>query len=220
MILGGLVAVIYTFLHGDTTLNNDTTLRFLLKVLAILVVVGEASRYYVLDLRGYWDKRERYSCMYGIAVSVVVLAVVVVGFFYKTSEVREMRIDAEQVDDLRDIQWRVQEYYQKHTALPETLDGLSALDTNLTEAPEGREAYIYAVTGENTFELCATFMYPSADNRVRVYEPSYGLPMIEKEFIMNSENWECYWGHYSGKWCFERTIDTDGQLIKNQRIIL
>jgi uncharacterized protein YacL len=48
VLLGDLVAVIMTFLEGEITQ------RFIFKALAVLVVVGLAFHYYILDARGFW----------------------------------------------------------------------------------------------------------------------------------------------------------------------
>ncbi len=98
LLLGDLVAVIMFFLEGEITI------RFILKVLAVFLVVGSAFIYYLLDSRGYWLRREKASIQFGVAASIVVLIVLVQGFSHiaTPAEVREEKLDQQEIEDLQD----------------------------------------------------------------------------------------------------------------------
>src|SRR5690606_13332383 len=105
-------------------LNGELTVRFLLKALVFLVVVGGAFAYYLFDARGYWHTHEKESIRYGAVAGVVVLIAIVFGFLRieAPQEVREMRIDDMQVQDLMNIQSHVESYAYTHSALPDSID--------------------------------------------------------------------------------------------------
>lgn len=192
VLLGDLVAVIMTYLNGEITL------RFILKALTILIVVGAAFSYYLLDVRGHWQKREQQSVTYGAAATVIVIAALVLGFFYAGSPTdrRAERFDQERVSDLQNIQSSIGEYYRAKQELPpslaETQVGFRTVDTT---DPETDESYEYSALSDTTFELCATFSTEQTDNTAPFFAGPFGI----------EGNWE----HDAGYFCFERTIDPD-----------
>lgn len=192
VLLGDLVAVIMAFLEGDLTS------RFLLKALSVLVVVGSAFQYYLLDVKGHWIENEKKSKTYGYIVGAIVIAIVGFGFtqVQSPSEARELKIDQQQINDLNTIQWQIEDYLFVNNELPESLSELSNM--KLPEAPEERTEYVYERT-EDGFRLCATFSQPSMQTDY------YGRPyMIDKvtPTIVNPDNWE----HDAGYVCFERAV--------------
>jgi hypothetical protein len=193
LLLGNFVTTIYTFLNGELTL------RFILKAGTLFVVVGGAFTYYLYDARGYWQKNEQKSIYVGMAVSLVVLTSIVTGFMQiqKPSEVREARIDDTQIQDLSNIQMRIEEKIDLRGNIPTTLEEVFG-EFPILEAPEGRPAYEYKVT-ENGFELCATFALASNPDE---FAPSTSF-IDEKTLIRNPYNWE----HPAGRYCFERMVN-------------
>jgi hypothetical protein len=191
VLLGDLVAVIMTFLEGELTQ------RFLLKALAVLVVIGSAFYYYVLDARGYWLKNEKKSVQFATGTIAIVLASLVYGFMNieTPTEVREQKLDATQITDLQNIQYRIQDYYVTNSKAPESLSALG--EPAVPTAPENRPAYRYNVTNEG-FELCATFAKESASD-----EWVGTMAIMEKSFIRNPDNWQ----HGAGEVCFERVVN-------------
>ncbi len=196
VMLGDVVTIINNFLNGELTI------RFILKALVVLVVVGVAFTYYLFDARGYWQTHEEKSKQYGMGVAVVVIAALVFGFMNTEtpSQVREMRLDQTQISDLQTIQYHIEESYRVNSKLPQTLstpyEGLV-----IPEAPEGRDDYSYTVTGPNTFELCANFAYPTNKSE----QMRYSEPMYMDKGIVNPNNWE----HSEGEWCFKRTMGSN-----------
>ena len=191
VLLGDLATVIMTYLNGEVTP------RFIYKAATVLVVVGAAFHYYMLDARGFWVRNEQKSVRFGIGVIIVVLAALGQGFTHvkAPTAVREQRLDSTQVTDLQQIQWRIQDYYLTNEKLPENLSALG--EPAVAKAPENRAAYRYNVTTEG-FELCATFAeQPSvADAQM------YSAPVDKTGGIKNPDNWQ----HGAGETCFKRIV--------------
>jgi hypothetical protein len=197
ILLGDLVAVILTYLNGEITL------RFILKAAALLVVIGAAFSYYIMDAKSYWNAHEKESKRYAAAASVAVAVVLALGFTHTEtpSSVREIRLDEQQVQNLQDMQYRIEDHYRVNKSLPTDIGGLY-IGTEMPQAPDGREPYSYNVTGSDTYELCATFAYPSqVDGKIE--------PMPVTEPVKNPYN---NWDHAAGRTCFERTITDDMKL--------
>ncbi len=118
ILLGDLVYVLNSFLNGEITI------RFILKALSFFIVVGAGFTYYVFDARGYWQTHEKTSIQYAVIVALVVIATVVVGFTHikAPAEVREMKIDATQISDLQNIQYKIEETYRIDSKLPLSLE--------------------------------------------------------------------------------------------------
>ncbi|MFN3692780.1 MAG: DUF5671 domain-containing protein [Candidatus Paceibacteria bacterium] len=194
VLLGTLVTTIYTFLNGDLTT------RFLLKAATVLVVVGAAFHYYILDARGIWVKEEGKSVMFGIGASLVVFLAVAFGLgnIETPAVVRDMKLDEQQVNDLRNIQWQIDSYMaMSSSTLPNTLEeAYTDVGGVVPTAPEGREAYSYEKTDKG-FKLCATFSRDSAPNEFM--DSGYVDPMAR---IKNPENWN----YKEGRYCFERVV--------------
>lgn len=195
VLLGDLVFVIMAFLEGEITQ------RFILKALAVLIVVGTAFFYYLRDAKGYWLKNESQSKAFGIGAGIVVLAILINGFLFieTPQEARERELDEQQVSDLREIQWQVQNYLAINETLPEHKGELPMNSRNF-DAPEDRPDYEYRKTDAG-FELCADFAFASHED-----EYAYTRPVIPIDgdglTIVNTEDWE----HEAGWVCFERVV--------------
>ncbi len=200
VLLGTLVTVLYTFLNGDLTT------RFILKAVAVLGVVGMAFHYYILDARGYWIKEEGQSIMFAIGIGLVVFLAIAFGLknIETPAVVREMKIDEEQIEDLRTIQYQIDAYrVVSSSTLPASLDDLYRDDTEGAiigtaesfTAPEGREPYSYELT-EQGFALCATFAHDSATHDF------VDKPYLGTAGIINAEDWQ----YKAGRHCFNRIV--------------
>lgn len=186
VILGDLVTLINYFLNGEITT------RFIYKVFALLFVVGGVFHYYLLDVRGYFMKRLDIAAYF--AYGAIALVVASLGFGYQyietPSEVRAERLDQVQVSDLQSMQSYIENYYLMNQTLPGTLEAAYS-DLPIPVAPEDRAAYTYSQTGEQTYQLCATFAAPSSN-------------LGENYAIAPEKNYD--WSHKAGAWCFERVI--------------
>lgn len=196
VLLGDLVAVIMAFLEGEITQ------RFILKAASVLIVVGAAFQYYLLDARGYWMKNEKKSLTFAAGTIVVVVITLILGFANVASpgDVREEKLDRTQVTDLQNIQWQVQDYLTVNGTLPETLEELPS-SARLPTAPEERPAYQYQIT-EQGFQLCATFTTTSRDDEFLYPRPTLDPRTSDAPGIINPDNWS----HGTGEVCFERVI--------------
>ncbi len=200
VILGDLVSIIYNFLNGELTT------RFLLKALTVLLTVGLAFVYYIYDARGYWQTHEAQSKQYGMVAAIVMVVAIVAGYMHieKPGEVRERALDERQLTDLGAIQSQVVNHYVTMNALPENLNSLK-LGEVLPTAPQGRAAYSYQKTGNSSFDVCATFAYPSDPNRY-TYIPYYDMNSV----IKNPDDWS----HGSGEWCFTRVVNPPVMMVQ------
>lgn len=197
VIIIDLVTVIYNFLGGDLTM------RFLLKVVAVLFIAVSIFGYYLWNLREQgMASRDPKMRMFVWAVVLVVTVATIGGFFLvgSPSQERLRRFDDERVSGLQTIQWQIINYWQSKGRVPTTLDELRDPISGFTPPldPETNSVYEYRKTGDRAFELCATFKTPSEvrENMPRPY------PLGEKG-IQDS------WTHAAEYTCFSRTIDPE-----------
>lgn len=197
ILLGDLVTVILTYLNGDVTL------RFILKAVTLLLVIGAAFYYYIKDAKGYWNNHEKESKLYAAGASVVVIAVLVLGFMHSETpkQVREMKLDDQQTQNLQDMQYRIEDHFRINKALPANTQMLY-VGVEEPKAPEGRTAYSYKTIDTDTYQLCATFAYPSQAMSKDAQRPVETAPDGTKNPYNN-------WDHGAGLTCFERTVLTD-----------
>ena len=191
ILVGDLIALLYRFLDGQ-----DLTTAFLLKVLAVFVVLGALFAYYWSNLKSTLTSSTRTAWRIG-AIALVLISIVL-GFLVigspKTQ--RLMKIDQQKVYDLQNIQSQIISYWSAKGSVPESLgdlkDSLAYYPIPLNSATG--EPYEYTKKELNSFELCATFSTASLDG----YTYSQSKPMMGQ-----NDNWQ-----YSvGRTCFERTID-------------
>ncbi|MBI2612732.1 hypothetical protein HYW59_02880 [Candidatus Kaiserbacteria bacterium] len=194
-VVGDLITLINYFLGGDLTT------RFVLKVVMLLLVAGAVFLHFLADLRGYWSANPDRAKMVGFAAGIVVLVAIVSGFFILGSpaEVRLVRIDAQKVSDLQNIQWQVMNYWQQKERLPASIDELKDPlgGAFIPNDPQSGEPYIYEVTGAQSFKLCATF------NKEGVGDPYIARPKMDGG--LESDSWQ----HGAGEVCFDRSIDPE-----------
>ena len=193
-----LIVLINTFLSGEITL------RFILKVVAVLAVAKLVFIYYFYDLRDKWKEKKNSLKIFTSIVSFLVLMSIVFAFVIVGSPKtqRLTRLDNQKVSDLQNIQWQIINYWQQKQALPVTLndlvDPLSGF--SIPKDPEGK-IYSYEVAGKYSFKLCADFnLDASASSNVgRAISPTPVSVPLDNQ----TENWS----HGIGKQCFDRTID-------------
>jgi len=198
ILVGILILLVDLVVLMNFFLNGEITTRFITKVFALLIVVGITLHYYILDVRGYFQKRVDKALYFAVGAAVLVFSSLLIGYSYieTPSEVREIRLDEQQVTDLQDMYWVINEYYQANGGLPETIQQ-AYREGKLPEAPTKRDAYQFNIIDDTTFELCASFVASSPD-RDRSY-----IPVTEKNYR---------WEHEEGQKCFVRTIETSIKL--------
>jgi len=198
---GDLIAVLNSFLGGELSM------RFFLKILAVLLVAGGVFGYYLYDLRrtAQGSKKVRGSLVF--LAGLFVLAALVTGFVVMGSPFtqRAYRLDEQRIGDLSNIQWQVVNYWQSKEVLPSELVALEddLRGFQLPVDPVTGALYRYQITGSLSFELCSTF-----DQESRKELKGRGEYPVYDEFssvFPEGSTWE----HESGDVCFERTIDPD-----------
>lgn len=201
LLLGNLVTVI------DTFLNGEITTRFIFKALGFFIVMATAFTYYLLDARNYWMERERQSLWYACFVTCIVLTTIVVGYLHIDSpkEVRERKIDQEQIQSLGDIQWRISDKYRELSKLPTSLEEVYPKG-GIPSAGEGRRAFEYHIISENSFKLCAEFKNEQLGTDTNDFGPS---AYTDKQ-ILHFDNWD----HEAGFACFERVIQKSPTVLE------
>ncbi len=202
-VVGDLITLLMYFFSGDVTL------RFLLKVLVILIVAGGAFLHFLADLRGYWDRNPARARLMTWAVGAIALVSVIAGFYIVGTpwESRQYRFDNQKVEHLQMIQSQITYYWQAKQELPGSLATLNDPLTGFQVPvdPETGVAYEYAPKTSNSFELCAVFNAQSRPYSVGVrgypFEPGYPASVAPG----SSSTWE----HGEGRACFTRTIDPE-----------
>lgn len=205
-IAGTLIVLLSTFLNGE-----ELTMRFLLKIVVVIIVAIIVFAHFLADMKGYWTRFPRRVYYIGITVAVVVAGTVISGFFIVGTprQARLARYDTQRVNDLQNIQWNVVNYWQQKKKLPVQMSDLSdPLSGFVVPAdPQTKVAYEYKSLSTLSFQLCAVFNAPSRatmDGSSNMMSQPYPTAFVgvKEEKIDN-------WHHERGRMCFERTIDSE-----------
>ncbi len=191
-IIGDLIILLDSFLGG--TLPT----AFVLKIIAILAIMGGGFAYFFFDIRGYWLDHKTNSQYVGGGLLLFVLACIVggMGFVGSPATQRAYRVDITEVQDLTYISQTVLSYWQQTKTLPPSLSALNndLAGIRMPNPPKNQPAYEYEATGDLSFKICATFLGDSAQR---------GTPMaLSTGFVEPPQ-----WNHKAGYTCFTRTID-------------
>lgn len=204
-IAGAVVAVdLITLL--TTFLGGEITLRFALKVFAVLLVGVGIFLHFLAERWGYWLREEKKARSVAISMIVLNALVVAAGFFVigTPADMRAQRLDAERVSDLQMLQWELVNYYQQKGALPETLEVLNNPITGFVVPadPVTGASYGYEVKGTKGFKLCASFSRDSLNTEGQGSFPARDVAYPTRGISDN-------WNHGTGEVCFERAIDPE-----------
>jgi len=187
VIAGDLVTVLYYFLDGQ-----ELTTAFLLKVLAVLVVLASVFTYYISDVSGKLTSRARK--VWRVIALVIVAGSVVLGFVVLGSPRTQqlLKYDEQKINDLANINGQIDSYFYNNKKLPNKLEDISqggyyvpVLD------PQSKKPYEYKKTSENTYELCAEF------NKVQETPQARG-------YIYGGNT---SWAHKEGYSCFSFNVN-------------
>ena len=195
VIIVDLVALLLNFLNGELSI------RFALKVIAVLFIASSVLAHYFSELR---DKPFSWMGIFDKVLIVLVGVSVVAGFWIAGSpaQQRAVRFDEQRVSDLSTIKDQVMDYWQRKESLPQSTSDLTNNITGFVvpKDPESQVDYGYMVKGSLSFELCATF---ATSNSSESLGKNRAVPMPAYYGGMESSNW----AHGQGTICFERTID-------------
>ena len=200
--LGDLITLINYFLGGEISV------RFILKVVAVIVVSVGVFFYYLYDLRRTTGELKRFK-IYAIVSAVVVLISVIVGFAIMglPQSQRDAQFDSTRISHLQSIQSEIVFYYQQKATVPSKLDELSDKISSymLPVDPETNLPYQYEKVSTNTFKLCGNFSTSNKYENTAVYKsvPVPGSAISISE--VSNQNWK----HDKGNVCFSRLIDPE-----------
>lgn len=194
-IIGDLVRLIFNFLEGEITV------RFMLKVLAVLFVAGSVFYYYLRNL-----KSESLGIKYFVHAVIGIVAVAIVGGFFIVGlpkEERMLRFDSKRISDLQYLQSEILYFWQNKNRLPEKLeelkDDIRGVYIPIDPDTETQDGYIYEVLGSESFTLCANFSK----------EAKAGFQGLRAKPVSYDQAGSQNWDHPAGHFCFERTIDPE-----------
>ncbi len=198
MIITDLITLLYNFLNGELSM------RFLLKVIVVLVIGAVVFGYYLWDIRKDGKIERSHSSLmtfgaWGAAVAVVVVSFLVAGSpWYQ----RSVRFDEQRVNDLQNIQGQIIQHWTQKNTLPANLDALTDSISGFRAPvdPETGAAYEYSVKGKLAFQLCADFV-----NKSVLDSMNNGRAPVAYPYDPYQQNWS----HDAGRVCFDRTIDPE-----------
>ena len=202
-IIGDLVTLIFNFLEGELTV------RFLLKVLAVLVLAAGVFGYYLYSLRKKSGEfSERAKIFVWVVIAIVVLAVIL-GFISAGSPFKQrlIKFDQQRINDLQILQNQIVNFWIQKNKLPKELDELRDSISGFVPPvdPETGAPYSFRATGDLSFELCAKFNLDSKKDTY--YKGEYAYPAVPAgpygEPMLDN------WDHGVGEHCFTRTIDPE-----------
>jgi len=194
-IIVDLITFIFNFLNGELTT------QFFFKILVVLLVAGAVFGYYTWELKRT-NAPTKTPKLLAAVVSVVVLALVVAGFFIigTPTEQRNRRFDDQRVQSLQMIQNQIVYQWTQKKMLPVALIDLqdSISGFVVPTDPSTKVQYEYTVVEPLKFQLCATFQTDSN---------KYGVSNVDRNYSMPYGSQQETWSHKAERTCFDRTID-------------
>lgn len=200
-IIVDLITLLNSFLGGELTM------RFVLKVLVVLLVAAGVLGYQFWELKRKPDEGKKELRLMGVASIVLIILSIIAGFYFvgTPSTARQQKFDTERVSDLQLIQGQLINYWNQKNQLPDTLaelrDPLTGFEVPLD--PETNQSYDYQKTGDLTFNLCTTFARETPSWERTQEKPEY----MRYDMMGNLTTDD--WDHEAGKKCYSRTIDPE-----------
>lgn len=103
-----------------------------------------------------------------ITAAVALIAVAISIHLHPPSEARARRLDQIRMQSLQQTEIALYSYFAAHQALPADLSVLDSEENHHRDVkwhdPETGQPYEYSVTGDKTYQLCATFSMSSDTN--------------------------------------------------------
>ena len=195
------------------------TIQFFLKILIVLLVAAAVFGYYIWDLRRKDAETSKIPKKLAWAVSSVVLASIIGGFFIIGTPAvqRDRRFDEQRISDLQTLQNGIVNYWTQKEKLPQNLGELedSISGFIVLKDPASDASYEYNVIDPLSFELCAAFKTSSKDFGLTSVGSKYSSmePSLYRGNVFQ-QNWE----HEAERTCFTRTIDPDLYKLNNGQL--
>jgi len=125
-------------------------------------------------------KRALAIVLVGVVAAAVTAGIVIIG---SPREERTRRLDARRVEDLQRLSRSVEVYHTRHERVPSSLEELST-EPGLGDIPRDPvtgEAYTYRMTGERSYQLCATFDRETTGVRADFWSHGAGAQCFTQE---------------------------------------
>lgn len=195
VLIGWLIGTLNSFMQGELTT------KFLLKAITAIGISATVFSYFFYDIKrkevkGMHDSRIR---MFLIGSLIVVAGALAGSLFVVESptEARNRKLDSMVVIDFNEIDQAINIYYSENKKLPKTLvtlqEDISFLRDNDLQDPVTNKPYEYKITGDKTYELCASFRTESGNKTSRNYY------------------FDDRWHHKAGEQCLAQTVRTEGK---------
>jgi hypothetical protein len=192
-IAGDLITVLYYFLDGQ-----ELTTGFLLKILALLIIVSGIFSYYLHDVMGKLTSGKRN--FYRVLASVIILGSIVWGFSVLGSPRTQqlLKYDQQKISDLQNIQNSVESFYSTKGTLPKDLAELSTQNYYFSTADsQTKKPHEYKKTGDKAYQICAVFNKEVKKQETTTSPYNYAYP----------SPYDAVWTHPAGAYCFDKSIN-------------
>lgn len=191
VMIGWLIATIYSFLEGELTT------KFILKSLTAIAIAASIFTYYRYDIKreNIVGVKDKVIKIYFLGSLVVVIVALISAFVFVESpaETRNIKYDNLLLEKFNQIDSAINTYYTNNEKLPENLDALLEesrfIQVRTLEDELAGKKFDYSVVDENTYELCATFKTTNIDQ-------------VESRYKYYSERWE----HEAGYQCLKQNV--------------
>ncbi|MFA5248071.1 MAG: DUF5671 domain-containing protein [Patescibacteria group bacterium] len=187
---GYLVAFIISFLNGELTL------KFILKVITVMIIAAAVFSFYFYDImrKKTEGEKSRVIKIYFLSTAIAV-AIVFVGSFFvidNPTQMRAKKLDNEVTTKFYTIDNCVDQYYREKKTMPLNMDEIKAncdyfLDDVAIDKESGK-AFEYRLKQDKTYELCAQFRVSNKDDKNN-NQPAYTSP--ENKSMLHDSGWQC-----------------------------
>ncbi|HEY1851891.1 MAG TPA: DUF5671 domain-containing protein [Candidatus Binataceae bacterium] len=195
--LGALVLIIDLIWLFYYFLGNQLAAPFLLKVAAVLLVIGAALFYYFVEIRQSPQTFSAIARRFAYPSALLVTICVIAGFIVSGPPMHQrfVRYDGARVADLKVVQDRILNYWHLKKVLPDDITAADNLDpaSMLPNDPSTGNLYEYYTVNAHSFYLCSNF---------RTKSPTVGT--WNGGFVYHGWGWE----HDSGRSCYQRDVDS------------
>lgn len=188
---GYLVALVISFLSGELTL------KFGLKVVAVLAVASTIFSFYFYDIKRNETKgaKDKVSKIYFIATLSAVILVLIGSFFVidNPMQTRAKNLDEDIINKFYSIDNCVDQYYREKRVMPKTMEDIKGnclymLDDVTRDKVTGR-TFTYKLKDGLKYELCAEFRTSNKDDVYRNDSPYFAT--MDNKTVLHEAGWQC-----------------------------
>ncbi len=185
---GYLVGFIISFLSGELTI------KFLLKVISVIVIAATVFSFYLYDImrKETEGKKDKVVKIYFYATLAAVVIAFVGAFFVagNPATTRAKKLDDDILQKFNNIDNCVDQYYREKKVMPQNIDEIKndcsyLLDESLKDKVTGK-AFEYRLKEGKAYELCAEFR---SSNKNEQPKPYYSAPDMKSN--IHDSGWQC-----------------------------